>query len=94
VVSGTRYRYEATGRWRTGADRVAVSADGDDQGLGRLEAVVLTNYQLSAPLDLGESGSFTAPTDGQLHVRCRTDWTRLGDNEGSLVVTFSRPTRS
>jgi hypothetical protein len=94
VAGGRHYRYEATGQWRTGPNRVAVGADGDDQGLGGLEAVVLNNYQLSAPFVLGQSGSFTALMDGQVYVRCRADWTRLSDNEGSVVVTFSRPRRS
>ena len=93
VTSGARYHYSAAGTWQTDQGDDAVDADGNDRGTGRLEAVVMTGYELSAPFELGRQGRFRAPCDGRLYLRCRDDWNRLSDNEGSVVVTLSQPRR-
>jgi hypothetical protein len=90
VTAGQSYAYSARGTWNTDAPSSPVTADGSEQGTGRLEAVVLRDFQLSEPLLLGQDGKFSAPSDGQLYLRCRDAWSQVGDNDGSVVVTFSR----
>lgn len=91
VSAGRTYDYMADGKWRLAPACDEVDADGDPHGWGRLEGVVWSDYQLSEPFPLGRSGRFAAPAAGRLYVRCRDGWTHLGDNEGSVVVTFTRP---
>ena len=90
VTAGQSYSYEAAGSWTADAQVGATTADGGAQGSGRLEAVVMRDFQLSEPIPLGQGGSFSAPCDGQLYLRCRDNWNQLGDNDGSIVVAFSR----
>ncbi|MHB0954864.1 MAG: hypothetical protein ACYC6N_04230 [Pirellulaceae bacterium] len=90
VTAGEPYAYSACGTWTTDAQCGPVTADGSSQGSGRLEAVVMRDFQLSEPIPLGRQGKFLAPGDGQLYVRCGDAWSQVGDNEGSVVVTFSR----
>ena len=90
VAAGQSYAYEATGSWTANAQAGSTSADGGAQDFGRLEAVVMRDYQLSEPILLGRDGTFPAPCDGQLYLRCRDNWNQLGDNDGSVVVAFSR----
>lgn len=92
VKEGVQYRIGTEGEWSTGASQPATDAQGDDKGRGSLEAVVMRDYLLSAPVALPGNGRFHAPCDGQLYLRCRDDWSELGDNTGSIVVTLSRPT--
>ncbi len=82
------YNYEAHGHWCTSATASSTDADGGAEGKGRLEAVVMHDYQLCTPFELGTSGSFTPPTSGHLYVRCRDSWNQLADNTGTLRVAF------
>ena len=49
----------------------------------------MRDYQLSEPILLGREGTFSAPGDGQLYLRCRDHWGQLGDNDGSVVVALT-----
>ncbi len=89
VTARESYAYKATGSWTTDAQAGATSADGRRQDRGRLEAVVMRDYQLSEPILLGREGTFSAPGDGQLYLRCRDHWGQLGDNDGSVVVALT-----
>jgi hypothetical protein len=89
VTAGQSYTYKASGSWTADVQAGPTSADGGAQDGGRLEAVVMRDYQLSEPILLGQDGTFAAPCDGQLYLRCRDDWSRLGDNEGSIVVAIA-----
>ncbi len=86
LKEGQQYAYAASGTWRSAADAEATKADGDFRGQGRLEGVVLSDFQLSEPFPLGENGTFTAPEDGRLYLRCRDDWNALADNSGFVNV--------
>jgi hypothetical protein len=86
VSEGTEYEFAADGEWSLGEDAPKVTADGDDTDNGRLVGVILTDYQLSEPFDLSVAGSFTAPADGRLYLRCRDGWGSIADNSGSLSV--------
>ena len=81
--------YAATGSWTAEPSNGSTTADGTPGGSGRLEAVVMRDFQLSEPILLGENGSFAAPCDGQLYLRCHDPWNQLSDNNGSIVVAFS-----
>jgi hypothetical protein len=90
VVLGQRYDYTAHGNWSTSHAARTTDANGQLDGSGRLEAVILHDYQLSEPFELGTSGSFVAPSAGRLYVRCRDRWNQLADNQGTLRVAFKR----
>lgn len=85
VSAGQEYRLTTEGTWFVASDE-EVTADGGEDGRGKLEAVLLKDFQLSEPFELGTADTFTAPGDGQLILRCRDTWTKLGDNSGAITV--------
>jgi hypothetical protein len=89
VTQGKTYDYAATGTWKTDDSKMEVTADGAPRGAGRLEGVIFKDFALSEPFSLGEQGSFVAPGDGQLFLRCREPWHGLADNSGQLTVKIS-----
>lgn len=90
VEAGQRYCYSSEGSWQISDDAVPVGAEGDQQGWGALEGVIMNNYQLSEPFLLRNRGQFIAPSEGRLYLRCRDRWNQLADNAGDLVVVFAR----
>jgi hypothetical protein len=94
VEQAGTYACAADGSWRTAAAGEPCTAAGDAAGRGRLEGALLAEtdagFTLSAPFALGEKGTFTAPEDGRLFLRCADDWTQLGDNDGEIEITLRR----
>jgi hypothetical protein len=88
TVANAKYEYSATGSWSLGKDSENVDADGQSNGRARLVGVLLKDYQLGKEFELGKSGSFTAPSDGNLYLRCRCDWSKIADNSGRIAVKF------
>ncbi len=88
VKSGQAFNYSATGKWQTTTDATQVTAAGDSSGAGKLVGVLLSEFKLSAPFDLGESGVLNAPADGKLYLRCRDEWNKIDDNKGTMTVKF------
>jgi hypothetical protein len=89
VTGGVDYEYKGAGTWQTTEDGANLTADGDaSDGPGRLLGVVMdtTKYELGEPIELGADGSFTAPTGGQLYLRCRDKWGEVADNKGTVTV--------
>lgn len=90
VSKGDGYEFSVSGTWTTSKGGTAVSAQGADDGVGRLIGVVLRDengeYRLDEPFELGAFGSFTAPAEGDLYLRCQDKWAELSDNKGSLSV--------
>ena len=86
VAAGTEYEYSASGNWSTEENGTDVDGDGTADGRGRLQGVVFSDYALSEPFELGTFGTFTAPADGKLYLRCSDDWGAIADNSGSLTV--------
>ena len=81
------YEYSATGAWATKPEQTPISADGSEDGSGRLVGIVLdADYELSEPFELGTSGSFTPTKSGKLFARCRDAWNELADNTGSIKL--------
>ena len=50
----------------------------------------MTISNKSDPFELGEKGTFVGPSEGQLFVRCRDEWTRLADNKGDITLYVRR----
>ncbi len=90
VSSDKPYDYSASGAWRTSKDGPETTANGQNDGSGRLEGVVFKDFVLSEPFELGAYGAFTPPSDGRLFLRCRDKWHELADNKGSMTVTIKR----
>ncbi len=84
--AGREYRYSASGFWRFGKDGESLSADGAADGQGRLVGVLLKDYKLGEEFELGRSGTFRAPSDGDLYLRCRAPWTKIADNADRVLV--------
>ena len=87
---GTSYDLATTGTWAVEQDGSRYDGNGDATGRGKLMGVVFRNYTLSPVITLGSSATFSAPSDGQLFLRCRDDLNALGDNEGEIVVHIRR----
>ena len=85
-TAGETYTYEATGEWTLEADGPTLTPAGDDTGAGKLVGCLFYNYSLTEEFELGESGEFTAPSDGHLFLRCRDGWGKLADNSGSVIL--------
>jgi hypothetical protein len=86
LSSGNKYDYSASGVWQTNRSAKEVTADGQDDGTGRLEGILFKDFVLGEPFSLGTYGSFTSPGDGQLFLRSRDTWSELADNKGSVTV--------
>lgn len=88
VVKGEEYEYSVAGTWSTGKEPEvsSLTADGDAAGKGRLVGVLFKDYELSDEFPLGAFGTFTAPADGDLFLRCQDDWNSMADNKGKMSV--------
>ena len=94
IDEGKRYDFAAKGNWQLEEEGAELTADGNDEGNGRMIAAILSEdeegfFHLSDPVELGVEGTFTAPASGQIYIRCRESWTELSDNDGKIKVTIS-----
>lgn len=99
VTNGESFDFAAEGTWKLAKDAQAVSADGNSSQ-GKLVAVVMKDFSLegslkledylSEPIELGTYGTFTAPQDGKLYVRCNDGFSQLADNSGAIKVKLKR----
>ncbi len=81
--------YVAQGTWRLTDGDAPCGPDGQEQGgRGRLVGVLMSDFELFDPFDLGERGSFVAPRDGDLYLRCQNDWNRIAESSGAVTVHF------
>jgi len=55
---------------------------------GQLVGVMFNDYELSEPFAIPSDGTFTAPADGQLFLRCEESWNKLADNKGKASLKF------
>lgn len=88
VIKGEEYEYSVSGTWSTGKEAEAsnLTADGAADGRGRLTGLLVKDYTLSETFPLGAFGTFTAPEDGDLYLRCQDEWNSLADNKGKMSV--------
>ncbi|MEM9657515.1 MAG: hypothetical protein AAF961_04055 [Planctomycetota bacterium] len=90
VAKDQRYEYGATGVWQTDAGGPKTDADGDASGRGRLEGVVMGDFEIGDPIPLGASGVLTPSSSGRLYLRCHDDWCLLHDNRGRVKLRVNR----
>ncbi len=55
---------------------------------GQLVGILFNDYELSEPFAIPSDGSFTAPAEGQLFLRCEEAWNKLADNKGKVNLKF------
>ena len=89
VEAGATYHVTCEGTWKVDGLTEGCTADGEQSGEGRLVGVVMTNFELSEPFELGADMSFQAPATGQLYLRCQDQWVALADNDGEIEVTLA-----
>ncbi len=85
-TAGEEYDFAAPGTWQTSKTAKEVSADGSPSGEGRLLGVLMNEFELGEPFELGSYGKFAAPGDGNLYLRCQDPWNALDDNKGAITV--------
>ncbi|WP_296453700.1 hypothetical protein [Rubinisphaera sp.] len=86
VAAGQSYSYSTNGEWTLEEDGQDITADGNDAGDGRMVGIIFHDYELTEPFELGIEGTFEAECDGKLYVRCREDWSKIADNEGTVTL--------
>lgn len=86
VKQGESYAYSTTGDWTVEEKGEDLTADGASDGRGKLWGILLQDFKLSEPFELGAEGTFTAPIDGKLYFRCQDEWNELADNDGTISV--------
>lgn len=90
VEKGQSYDVAAVGEWIAGTGAQAVTADGDQQGAGRLVGVLYDQFTLSQEIDLGAKSTFVAPVDGDLFLRSKNAWNRIAEHQGEIEVHLRR----
>jgi hypothetical protein len=90
LEKGVSYDVVTEGSWAIEEDGSTYDADGDAAGRGQLVGILFNQYQLSVVIPLGSSATFTAPSDGQLFLRCQDELNSLGDNKGEIAVHLRR----
>ncbi|MCE9604537.1 MAG: DUF1570 domain-containing protein [Planctomycetia bacterium] len=90
VRKEAEYTAKATGTWKLEkAATKGVTADGNESGEGKLVGIIFNDFSLSEEFDIGADGTFTPPSDGQLHLRCKSEWSSIGDNTGAVAVKIA-----
>ncbi len=94
VQAGRTYSLTTSGTWQLGSEDKPVDANGDKQGRGKLQAVILDDYRLTATAGLGTKATFRPSQDGKLFLRCGDDWGSLADNSGRITVSVTLDPKS
>ena len=84
--SGQSFDYAAKDTWKLQSGGDGLTADGDANGQGRLAGIIMKDFSLGEPFDLGIRGTCQAPQEGDLYLRCRDGWNQIGDNDGTITV--------
>jgi hypothetical protein len=89
VKKGQEYDFMATGKWQFDEASPLVGADGADDGRGKLVGAIFNDdvYSVGEPFELGAFGTWTAPADGRLVLRCQQSWTEI-DEEDAGKLSF------
>jgi hypothetical protein len=85
LAANRRYAFRTEGAWSTRSEGPLGSADGGARR-GRLVGAVMSDFRLGEPFPLGTEGTFTAPSAGNLYLRCADEWDGIGDNRGEVTV--------
>lgn len=89
VKKGEDYDFMASGEWQFAEASPLVDADGADDGRGKLVGAIFNDdvYSVGKPFELGAFGTWTAPADGRLVLRCQQPWTEI-DEEDAGKLSF------
>ena len=86
VKEGDKLSIAATGEWLVAKSGKKLTADGDDEGKGKLVGILFDDYKLSEPFELGANTEWTATGNGNLYLRCQENWNSIADNSGTIAV--------
>jgi hypothetical protein len=86
LAAGQAFDYAAKDTWKLQSGGDGLTADGDANGQGRLAGIIMKDFSLGEPFDLGTRGTCQAPQEGELYLRCRDGWNQIGDNDGTISV--------
>lgn len=86
VKSGDKLSFTATGEWLPTKSGKKVTAEGAEDGKGKLVGILFDDYVLSEPFELGAEAVWEAAGDGNLFLRCQDDWNSIADNSGAITV--------
>jgi hypothetical protein len=86
LLADQPYEINAKGTWQISADGKPLNADGDAEGNGRLEGVLLDKFALGEPFELKAASTYTPAAKGNLYLRCKDAWNELADNKGQITV--------
>lgn len=86
VKEGDKLSFSVTGEWAVAKSGKKITADGDDEGKGKLIGILFDDYKLSEPFELGANCQWTASGDGNLYLRCQDNWNSIADNSGTVAV--------
>lgn len=84
LTKGQEYEFTTDGTWSILENGESVDANGTETGAGKLVGILFQDYELSEEFELGTYGKFTAPSDGQLCLRCKDTWGAISDNDGEI----------
>ena len=90
VKPNEKYEIHATGEWIVDQDEPRTTANGNIDGHGKIEAVLLKDFSLHSSQVMGEAATYYSTKDGQLYLRCHDDWRQLADNRGVIKVRIKR----
>ncbi|MDA0588240.1 MAG: hypothetical protein O2820_04905 [Planctomycetota bacterium] len=87
VKKDQEYDFMASGEWQSEEGSPLVSADGADDGRGKLVGAIFNDdtYAIGKPFELGAFGTWTAPADGQLVLRCQQPWTEINEEDAGKL---------
>jgi hypothetical protein len=88
VSTDKTYEFTTSGSWQLAKGGDNIGPAGTSDGKGKLIGVIMKDFELGEPFDLGANGEWTPPENGNLWVRCRDDWAELGDNKGKVTLTL------
>ena len=85
-----KYEIQATGEWIVHRDEPGTTANGNLDGNGKIEAVLLKDFSLHSSQVIGEAATYHSTKDGHLYLRCHDNWRQLADNRGVIKVHIKR----
>ncbi len=88
VATDKTYELATSGSWQLSKGGDNIGPAGTSDGKGRLVGMIMKDFEMGEPFDLGSGGDFTPPENGNLWVRCQDNWAELGDNKGKVTLTI------
>lgn len=86
LEKGKSYDIASVGSWNITQENNEISAEGNEDGSGKLVGAFFSDFTLSKQFELGVRAQFVSPADGQLFLRCNDGFGELSDNTGEIEV--------